>query len=78
VGSIWGGLIAPKGIPQAARAKLEEACRAAATSEGYKAAAARLNSPALYKSGPDFKAFVEAQSRTLGDVIRAAGLAVRQ
>jgi tripartite-type tricarboxylate transporter receptor subunit TctC len=78
VGSIWGGLIAPKGIPQAARTKLEEACRSAATSEGYKAAAARLNSPALYKSGPDFKAFVEAQSRTLGDVIRAAGLAVRQ
>jgi tripartite-type tricarboxylate transporter receptor subunit TctC len=77
VGSIWGGLIAPRGLPAPVKVRLEEACRAAATSDGYRAAAARLNSPALYISGADFKAFVESQSRSLGDVIRAAGLAVR-
>ncbi|HYF54647.1 MAG TPA: tripartite tricarboxylate transporter substrate binding protein, partial [Salinarimonas sp.] len=73
-GSVWGGIIAPKGLPAPVRTKLEEACRAAASSDGYKQAAARLNSPALYKTGPEFKAFVEAQSKALGDVIRAAGL----
>ena len=74
VGSIWGGLIAPKGLPEPVRTKLEQACQAAATSEGYKQAAARLNSPASYRGAAEFRAFVEAQSRSLGDVIRAAGL----
>ena len=73
-GSIWGGIIAPKGLPQPVAAKLEQACEAAATSEGYKQTAAKLNSPALYKNARDFKAFVEAQSKTMGAVVRAVGL----
>jgi len=73
-GSIWGGIVAPKGLPEPVRAKLQDACQKAATSDGYKQAAAKLNSPALYKPGPEFRAFAEAQSKALGDVIRAAGL----
>jgi tripartite-type tricarboxylate transporter receptor subunit TctC len=71
---VWGGLVGPKGLGEAALGKLRQACQQAATSEGYKNTAAKLNTPPFYRSGAEFEAFVKQQFQTVGDVIRAAGL----
>ncbi|HET9904524.1 MAG TPA: tripartite tricarboxylate transporter substrate binding protein [Xanthobacteraceae bacterium] len=46
-----GGLSAPKGLPADVKAKLEEACRAAAHSERYRAVAKAVFQPSEYYAG---------------------------
>ena len=56
-GTVWGGLVAPKGLPPAVRARLEAACQAATTTTIYKARAQAANSPLAWRDGAGFRQF---------------------
>jgi len=56
-GTVWGGLVAPKGLPVDMRGKLEAACQRATTTTLYKARAQAANSPLVWRNGDDFKRF---------------------
>ena len=73
--SIWGGVIAPKGLPAPVLARLESACQAALAGEAYKSEAQRLETPPAYLDGPRFAAFAAQQSEAYGKLIRDLGLA---
>jgi len=68
-GTVWGGLIAPKGLPQTALQTLEAACQRAVQSESYRADAQRLDTPAVFRNAADFAAFVQAQAQRYGKVV---------
>lgn len=76
--SIWGGLIAPKGLPEAVQRKLEAACEKALDSEGYKADAARLETPARFLAAKDFAAFAQSQATTYSKLITDLKLGGKQ
>ncbi|MBZ8141840.1 transporter [Rubrivivax gelatinosus] len=73
--TIWGGLIAPKGLPAPVLAKLEKACRTALDSPAYKAEAERLETPPAYLDAKAFAAFAASQFQSYGQLIRRLGLA---
>lgn len=73
--TIWGGLIAPRGLPPAVLARLEGACQAALRSDAYKAEAQRLETPPEYRSAKDFAAFARQQSAAYTQLIGELGLA---
>lgn len=60
-GTIWGGLVAPKGLPAEVRGKLEAACRTATDTTTYKARAQAANSPLAYRDGEAFRRFAMAE-----------------
>jgi len=68
--SVWGGVVAPKGLPGAVRAKLSAACASATGSTLYKARAQVANNPLVYRDGDAFAAFVAAQYTQLQKVVR--------
>ncbi|HCE38428.1 MAG: transporter [Alcanivorax sp.] len=67
--SWWGGVVAPKGIPDAARDALERGCRSAADSERLAKVLDRLGTQAVYLGPADFRAKVESISETNGRLI---------
>ncbi len=71
---IWGGLVAPKGTPAEAVAKLDSACEAAIDSEPFKAHMKKLGQPTAYMSGKDFEAFVRKQYDQNERLLEKAGL----
>ncbi|MCP5366397.1 MAG: tripartite tricarboxylate transporter substrate binding protein [Hyphomicrobiales bacterium] len=71
---IWGGLVAPKGIPADARAKLEKACEAGMKSAAFSERMAQLRMPVTYLGGDDFKAFVMSEFAKNEKLLRKAGL----
>lgn len=73
-GSVWGGLVAPKGLPEDRRKRLEEACVAATGSEFYRTAAARLNNPLVYRDATKFRAFADSEARSYAAAVREFGL----
>lgn len=73
-GSVWGGLVAPKGLPDERRKRLEEACVAATGTEFYRTAAARLNNPLVYRDATRFRAFAESEARAYAAAVREFGL----
>jgi len=60
-GSVWGGLLAPKGLSADVRTKLESACRSATDSTAYKARAQAANSPLVYRDSAAFRRFALAE-----------------
>ena len=56
-GSVWGGLVAPKGLPPELRSRLEAACKAATDTTLYKARAQAANSPLVWRNGEAFRRF---------------------
>lgn len=72
--SLWGGIIAPKGIPEEAKARLAEACKTVAESEAFAADMARLTSAAAYADPAGFEAVVAKDSAANGEVIQALGM----
>lgn len=76
--SIWGGLIAPKGLPGNVLAKLEKSCENALKSEGYRQDAARLDTPAEFLNAADFADFAKQQSGMYNKLISDLGLAEKQ
>lgn len=76
--SVWGGLIAPKGLPLAVRQKLEAACRAAAHSDAYRQQADKVNTPLVWRDGRAYEAFVKAEQLRYGGLIKSLGLDEKQ
>lgn len=56
-GSVWGGLVAPKGLSAELRNRLEAACKAATDTTLYKARAQAANSPLVWRNGEAFRRF---------------------
>ncbi len=71
---IWGGLVAPKGIPAVARSKLEKACEAGMNSEGFTKRMAQLRMPVTYLGGNAYEAFVKDNFVGNEKLLRKAGL----
>lgn len=69
--SVWGGLVAPKGLPADVKAKIEAACEKAVTSANYKARAQTQNNPLAWRDSQSFRTFAAAEheryARTLRD-----------
>lgn len=73
-GTVWGGLVAPKGLPADVRNKLQGACAKATGTEAYKASANRLNSPLVYRDAPTFTAFAASEAKAYAVAVREFGL----
>jgi len=73
-GTVWGGLVAPKGLPVETRNKLVAACAKATASEGYRSGATRLNSPLVYRDAVAFAAFAASEAKTYATAVREFGL----
>ena len=73
-GTVWGGLVAPKGLPVDVRTRLQVACAKATATEGYKASANRLNSPLVYRDAATFTAFAVSEARAYAAAVREFGL----
>lgn len=76
--SVWGGFIAPKGLPAAVRQKLEAACEKAAHSAAYQQKAEQVNTPLVYRNSKDYGAFVQAEQQRYTQLIKTLGLAEKQ
>lgn len=72
---IWGGLVAPKGIPAEARDALESACEKGMNSKAFGDRMASLRMPVTFMKGSDFKAFVESEFARNAKLLKSAGLA---
>ena len=68
--SWWGGVIAPKGIPEEALTKLNGACMAAAKSPRLNDTLKKLGSFVQYRDPKEFKAYVEKISEQNGKLIK--------
>lgn len=73
-GSVWGGLVAPKGLPAALRQQLEDACRAATDTTLYKARAQAANSPLVWRDGEAFRRFAMAEADKMRRIVETHGL----
>jgi tripartite-type tricarboxylate transporter receptor subunit TctC len=70
---IWAGLFAPKGTPEPVLAKLRDATRAAVAEPEFKSAMDKLETPIVFKQGPDFQQFFDADARRLAAGVRKVG-----
>ena len=76
-GSVWGGIVAPKGLAADVRAKLEAACARATATTLYKARAQAANSPLLYRKSEDFKRFALTEFDKFKKLVAENGLQER-
>lgn len=72
--TVWGGLVAPRGLPVDTRNKLAAACAKATASDAYKAGATRLNSPLVYRDAAAFAAFAASEAKAYAVAVREFGL----
>ena len=70
---IWAGLFAPKGTPEPVLAKLRDATRAAVAEPEFKSAMDKLETPIVFKQGPEFQQFFDADARRLAAGVRKVG-----
>ena len=70
---IWAGVFAPKGTPEPVLTKLREALRTAVADSEFKAAMDKLETPIVFKQGPEFEAFFQADARRLADGVKKVG-----
>lgn len=71
---IWGGLVAPKGIPAEAKAALEKACEAGMKSAAFAERMAKLRMPVTFLPGDEYKAFVLSEFAKNDKLLTKAGL----
>lgn len=76
-GTVWGGLVAPKGLPADVRGKLAAACQRATATTLYKARAQAANSPLVWRTGEDFKRFSLAEFENFKKLVALNGLQER-
>jgi tripartite-type tricarboxylate transporter receptor subunit TctC len=69
----WWALAAPGRTPAPVLEALAEAARRAASTEEWRAQLARLGIDPVLRTGPDFAAFVRAESAKWGAAVRASG-----
>lgn len=72
--SIWNSMFAPKGTPEAVLAKLEGACRTALKDPGVIENLERQKQPIDFLDRKATAAFINAEFKKNGDLIREAGL----
>jgi tripartite-type tricarboxylate transporter receptor subunit TctC len=70
---LWIGLFAPKSTPAGPMKVLREAVRKAVQDPEYRAALDKIQVPIAYKDADDFRAWWDADSAKLADVIRRIG-----
>jgi tripartite-type tricarboxylate transporter receptor subunit TctC len=73
--SVWGGLIAPRGLPQDVKDKLEAACQKAAHSDYYQERANKANTPLVFRTGEQYADFVKTQQASYAQLIDNLDLA---
>ena len=73
-GSVWGGLVAPKGLPAEVRSKLEAACKAATATATYADRANKANSPLVWRTGEEFRRFASDEFERYRKVVAENGL----
>ncbi len=71
---IWGGLVAPAGLEDAVKGKLEAACKGAIDSKPFQDRMATLKQPSAYLGAGDFAAFVHEKYETNRKLLEKAGL----
>ena len=72
--TIWSGLYAPAGTPEAVMARLEAACARTMRHPEVVAGMARVAQPILYRDRAAFAAFSQSESAKFRSLIEAAGL----
>jgi tripartite-type tricarboxylate transporter receptor subunit TctC len=70
---IWAGLFAPKGLPEPVLAKLLEATKAAVEQPEFKGPMEKLETPIVFRQGPDFQRFFEADAKRLAAGVQKVG-----
>ena len=70
---IWAALFAPAGIPAEVAERLRTVSRQVASQPEFNKAMAGMNTPIDYRDGAEFRAFLEADSKRLADVVRRMG-----
>jgi len=68
--SVWGGVVAPKGLPAEVKARLESACERAVNSPGYKSRAQSQNNPLAWRGSDAFRSFVSAEHERYARTLR--------
>jgi tripartite-type tricarboxylate transporter receptor subunit TctC len=76
-GSVWGGVVAPRGLPADVRAKLEAACERATATTLYKARAQAANSPLAYRNATEFRRFALSEFGKFKKLVVENGLQER-
>jgi tripartite-type tricarboxylate transporter receptor subunit TctC len=71
--SIWVGLFAPKGTPDAVIAKLRAETKKVADSEQFKTAVANIGDTVAYLDQPEFAKFWEADARRVEAAVKLIG-----
>jgi len=72
--SVVGGLIAPKGMDPAIKAKLHESCATATRTPSYRASLENLKIDSAYADGDTFKKLLAADAAKNHELLREAGL----
>jgi tripartite-type tricarboxylate transporter receptor subunit TctC len=68
--TVWGGIVAPKGLASDIHSKLEAACAKVTSTEQYKAAAELANNPLVFRSSEDFRKFVFAERDKMSRIVK--------
>jgi len=71
--SLWVGLFAPKGTPDAIIAKLREEARKAAASEQFAKAIENIGDVLAYQDQPEFVKFWDEDAKRVEDAVRSIG-----
>jgi len=68
--SIWGGIVAPKGLPADVRSKLEAACAKATATTIYRARAQAAHNPLVFRNGEQFQKFAAAEHQQFARTVK--------
>jgi tripartite-type tricarboxylate transporter receptor subunit TctC len=71
--SLWVGLFAPKGTPDAAVARLRQEAKKAAATEQFAKAIANIGDVVAYLDQPDFAKFWDEDAKRVEDAVRSIG-----
>jgi tripartite-type tricarboxylate transporter receptor subunit TctC len=74
--TVWNGLVAPAGTPDAIATRLNAATNDGLKSVSVKAALAKLGSEPLMGSPQEFAAFIASEGKKWADVVKLSGLKV--
>jgi tripartite-type tricarboxylate transporter receptor subunit TctC len=72
--SIWQGLFAPAGTPQAVLARYEAACAKAVRSGAFRAGMERIQTPVVHRGAAGFAAVVARDAERIRTMVEEGGL----
>jgi tripartite-type tricarboxylate transporter receptor subunit TctC len=71
---LWGAIVAPKGLPQAVKARLQAACKEAQQTDTFKQTMNKFNMPVVYQSGDEFEAGFRKEFEAAGRFLKEMGI----